>query len=186
VVRTLSELDLASIAELYRDRLPAFSAGTSIFIDKTLDNIWYAGLISLALPRARFIHVNRNPVDTCLSCFSQLFSSDVPYAYDLGDLGNYYRCYTELMDHWTRFIPPDRMIEVRYEDLVADPDAQARRLAAFCDLSWDPACLDMRTNRRPVRTASAAQVRRPIYKSSVDRWRLSDAHLRPLLEALQA
>ena len=182
----LSAPDLGFLASLYGHRLPAAPPGVSTVVDKSLDNIWYAGLIHMALPRARFIHVVRNPVDTCLSCFSNLFTKTVPYAYDLAELGGAYRCYEALMDHWRGFIAADRMIEVRYEELVADPEVQARRLVGFCDLAWTPNCLDMQNNRRPVRTASAAQVRRPIYTTSVERWRLTDDAIRPLLDALQA
>ena len=183
---SLSTPDLSLVARLYLDRLPAIPPGVSTVIDKSLDNIWYAGLIHLALPRARFIHVVRNPVDTCLSCFSKLFTTDIPYTYDLAELGHAYRCYESLMDHWKGYIAADRMIDLRYEDLVADPNGQARRLLSFCDLSWDANCLDVQYNRRPVRTASAVQVRRPIYTTSVDRWRFTNDAIRPLLDALQA
>lgn len=154
--------------------------------DKMPANFRYAGLIHLAFPKARLIHVSRDPIDTCLSCFGTLFTDGNYFAYELGELGRYYRAYQEVMAHWRRVLPEGTMLEVRYEDLVTDFEPQARRIVDFCGLAWDPACLAFHQTDRPVRTASFAQVRQPIYQSSVGRWRPSDALLRPLLEGLAA
>jgi tetratricopeptide (TPR) repeat protein len=154
--------------------------------DKMPGNFAYAGLIHLILPNARIIHTRRDPVDTCLSCFSILFASGNPQTYDLAELGRYYRAYSALMEHWRDVLPPGVMLEVQYEDLVADTERQARRIVRHCGLEWDDACLDFRAAQRPVWTASAAQVRRPIYHSSVGRWRRYSAFLTPLLQALEA
>ena len=152
--------------------------------DKMLPNFLYAGLIHLVFPKARIVHVMRDPVDTCLSCFAEEFPAGAPYLFDLGELGRYYRAYAELMDHWRKVLPPEVMLEVRYEDIVVDLESQARRLVKHCGLAWNAACLSFETSTRPVWTASAAQVRRPIYRSSVGRWRPPADELAPLLRGL--
>jgi hypothetical protein len=127
-------------------------------------------------------------MDTCFSCFSQLFIKDesVPYSYDLGELGRRYRAYERLMAHWRTVLPEETMLEVRYEDLVVDVEGQARRILAHCGLEWDARCLNFHRTERWVKTASNSQVRRPIYQSSVGRWRPYAAFLRPLLKELGA
>jgi hypothetical protein len=147
-------------------------------------NFYFVGLIHLALPQARIIHVMRDPVDTCVSCFSKLFSAAQDHTYDLAELGRYYARYARLMAHWRRVLPPGRMLEVRYEGVVADLDGEARRIIAHCGLDWDPRCLAFHRTERPVRTASATQVRQPIYRSAVGRWRAYAPDLAPLLAEL--
>ena len=154
-------------------------------VDKMPANFTCVGLIRLILPNAKIIHVSRDPVDTCLSCFSKLFSGDQPFSYDLAELGRYYRAYQGLMAHWRATLPPGVMLEVEYEALVRDFPSWARAIIAHCDLPWDPACLEFHKTARPVHTASLVQVRQPIYRSSVGRWRPDEALLRPLLEALK-
>jgi tetratricopeptide (TPR) repeat protein len=153
--------------------------------DKMPSNYYFAGLIHLALPNAKIIHSVRDPVDTCVSCFSKLFSAEQNHTYNLGELGRYYKRYERLMAHWHRVLPSGRILDVRYEDVVADLEAQARRIIAHCQLPWDDRCLSFHQTNRPVRTASATQVRRPIYKDSVGRWRVYEEHIGPLLTALE-
>jgi hypothetical protein len=154
--------------------------------DKMLANFHFVGLIHLILPQARIIHVVRDPVDTCLSCFSKLFSFEQRFTYDLGELGRFHRSYQRLMAHWRAIVPAHVLLEVHYERLVADLGTEARRIVAHCGLPWDDACLAFHETSRPVRTASVAQVRLPIYQGSVGRWRPDAALLRPLLEGLGA
>ena len=168
----------------YVAALCPLAPGAARIIDKLPGNFLHVGLIRLILPNARIIHVVRDPVDTCLSCFSKLFSGEQPFSYDLAELGRYYRAYQRLLAHWRTVIPPYIMLEVQYEALVADFEPEARRLVAHCGLDWDPACLEFYNTARPVRTASMVQVRQPIYRGSVGRWRPDAALLRPLLEAL--
>ena len=144
----------------------------------------FSGLIAMAFSNAKIIHCRRNPIDTCLSCFSKYFVSGQRFSYDLFELGQYYRAYERLMMHWHDILPPDRFIEVHYEDVVADIGAETRRLIDFLDINWDPALLSFHDNRRSVRTASANQVRQPIYSSSVERWRPYEKELAPLFNAL--
>lgn len=152
--------------------------------DKLPANFRFAGLIHLALPEARIIHVRRDPADTCVSCFATLFTAGQPFAYDLGELGRYYRAYEALVAHWRAVLPESAMLEIRYEDIVVDLEREARRIIAFCGLDWNPACLAFHATERPVRTASAAEVRQPIYQSSIGRWRSYGKELGPLFAAL--
>jgi tetratricopeptide (TPR) repeat protein len=152
--------------------------------DKMPSNFALLGVIALTLPNARIIHTCRDPIDTCLSCFSTLFMADQPCSWDLGELGRYYRGYAQLMAHWRRALPPGMMLDVQYEDLVADFEPQARRIIAHCGLEWDDACLTPQKASRPVVTASSAQVRQPIYRTSVGRPRPSPEVLQPLLDGL--
>lgn len=166
-------------------RARSAAAGAARIVNKLPGNFQYAGLIHLALPNARIIHVRRDPLDTCFSCFSLLFAFDhQPFSYDLGDLGRYYRAYAALMAHWRRVLPPGAMLEVRYEDLVDDLEGQARAIVDHCGLAWQDACLAFHENRRPVRTASLYQVRQPIFRTSVGRWRPYRRFLEPLITAL--
>jgi hypothetical protein len=153
--------------------------------DKMPSNYYFAGLIHLALPNAKIIHSMRDPVDTCISCFSKLFSAEQNHTYDLGEIGRYYRRYQQLMAHWRDVLPTGRILDVRYEDIVADLEGQARRIIEYCGLPWDERCLAFHKTERPIRTASATQVRRPIYKSAVGRWRAYQDQINPLLEALK-
>jgi tetratricopeptide (TPR) repeat protein len=183
-VPALDATAIRAIGSRYVERLRALAPETPYVTDKMPSNFFFVGLIHLALPRARIIHVMRDPVDTCVSCFSKLFSAAQDHTYDLAELGRYYARYARLMAHWRRVLPPDRMLEVRYEDVVADLDGETRRIIAHCGLDWDPRCLAFHRTERPVRTASATQVRRPIYRSAVGRWRVYAPYLAPLLTEL--
>jgi len=149
-------------------------------------NFFYLGLIHLMAPGARIIHSRRNPMDTCLSNFTRLFNHTMEFAYDLGELGRYYRRYRRLMDHWSTVLPEGTVLEVDYEAVVEDLEGQARRMIDHLGLPWDDACLAFHRNPRPVQTASIAQVRRPIYRSSLERWRAYEKDLGPLVSALGA
>jgi tetratricopeptide (TPR) repeat protein len=159
--------------------------GAARITDKMPSNYYFAGLIHLAVPNATIIHTIRDPVDTCLSCFSKLFAAEQNHTYDLGELGRYYQRYERLMGHWRAVLPAGRILDVRYEDVVADLEGQARRIIAHCGLPWHDRCLSFHETDRPVRTASATQVRQPIYTSAVGRWRVYEEQLGPLLRALE-
>ena len=178
-------LEIRALGNDYLRRVSAAAGEASFITDKSTVNFTAVGLIYMAIPGARFIHCLRDPIDTCLSCFSKLFSADVPFAFDLGELGRYYAAYERVMAHWRDVLPLGAMLEVRYEDMVADLEGQSRRILDYCGLPWDPAVLDFHRSGRPVRTASLRQVRQPIYRSSVGRWRPDEAVLRPLTEALK-
>ncbi|QGM45152.1 tetratricopeptide repeat-containing sulfotransferase family protein [Methylocystis heyeri] len=177
----LRELGARYVAGIGRNAPP----GVLRITDKTPDNFRFIGLIRLALPNARIIHVRRDPLDTCFSCFSRLFAGDLGYIYDLGELGRYYRAYEKLMAHWRAALPKGAMLEVQYEEAVADLESFARGIVDFCNLDWDPRCLDFHRQERLVRTSSLMQVRQPIYNSSIGRWRAYEAFLGPLIQALE-
>jgi Sulfotransferase family len=180
----LDSRDLDELGRLYVSSVSKLAPWAARITDKMPANFRYAGLIHLMLPRARIIHCRRDPADTCLSCYSTHFGGSLRWSYDLRDLGRYYRSYARVMAHWRRVLPPGRMLEVRYEDVIADLEGQARRLVEHCGLEWEDACLAFHENRRPVHTASIAQVRRPLYASSVGRWRHYEKHLGPFFDAL--
>jgi tetratricopeptide (TPR) repeat protein len=183
-VRSMTDEAFRRMGAEYVAALQTLSPSTARIVDKTPSNFLYLGLIHLILPNARIIHVQRDPVDTCLSCFSKLFWGEQPFSYDLAELGRYYRSYQRLMAHWRAILPADVMLEVKYEAMVQDFETQARRIVAHCGLQWDSACLQFYKTSRPVQTASMVQVRQPIYHTSVGRWRPDAALLRPLMEGL--
>jgi tetratricopeptide (TPR) repeat protein len=184
-VLTLSPEEIGKLGASYLQKATASMPATAErFTDKMVTNLLYVGLIHLVLPNARIIHARRDPIDTCLSCFTQFFVEGHHYANDLGELGRYYRACEQVASHWQRVLPAGAMLEVQYEEVVADSEAQARRIVEYCGLEWDAGCLAFHKVERAVRTASATQVRQPIYRSSVGRWRAYQDRLQPLLEAL--
>jgi tetratricopeptide (TPR) repeat protein len=180
----LSGQELQQLAARYLAEIIPLAPTAARIVDKTLSHFLYAGLIHLALPQARIIHAVRDPIATCLSCFSKLFTSGQLYSYDLAELGRLYRHYRALMDHWHRVLPPGRILDVRYEDVVADLAGQSRRLIAHCGLDWDERCLAFHKTERPVLTASAVQVRQPLYREALGRTRHYANHLAPLFAEL--
>ncbi|HEX4095484.1 MAG TPA: sulfotransferase, partial [Caulobacteraceae bacterium] len=173
-----------AIGEAYARRLHALAPGAERIVDKTLSNLRFLGLVHAALPQARMVHVRRNAVDVCMSCYSRLFGGDQPFAYDLGELGRYHVAVDRLMRRWRDVLPDGALLELEYEALIADPEGQARRLLKHCGLDWDPGCLEFHRTDRQVRTSSAAQVRRPLYSAAVGASRVYERHLGPLFEAL--
>ena len=175
---------LQRMAHAYIARLPTLAGGKIRVVDKLPGNFFRIGLIRMILPNAKIIHTMRDPVDTCVSCYSKWFTSSHDYSYNLAELGRYYSRYSELMDHWRSVLPCGAMLDVSYEDVVNDLEGQARRLIDYCGLAWDDRCLSFHKTSRPVKTASAVQVRRPLFRSSLQRWRRYEADLGPLLQEL--
>jgi tetratricopeptide (TPR) repeat protein len=176
---------LGEIGARYLDSVGRLGPKARRISNKMPANFRLAGLIHLALPGAHIIHSRRDPIDTCLSSFEREFSkNNQNFTYDLAELGRYYRAYDDLMAHWDAVLPPGTILDVQYEELVADFEPQARRIVAFCGLEWDERCLAFHRTERPVQTASAAQVRQPLYRSSVGRWHSAKHLLRPLLDEL--
>ncbi|MGF1502836.1 MAG: sulfotransferase [Paracoccaceae bacterium] len=171
---------LAGFGAAYARQVGAEAGAAVRITDKQPLNFLHLGLIALLLPRSRIVHCVRSPLDTCLSCYFQRFTSGQDYAFDLAWLGEVYRGYLEHMAHWRKVLPLP-VYELAYERMVAEPAAETRRLLAFLELPWDPACLDPDRSERPVLTASKWQVRQPIYRSSVRRSERYRPHLGPLL-----
>ncbi len=160
------------------------TAGGRLYLtDKMPFNFRFLPAINAALPNARIVHVRRNPLDVAYSCFATYFVDDVPFSYDLEELGRYYGAYERLMTAWKRIVPQAQILEVQYEELVADVDAQTRRVLAFCGLEWDEAVLRFYESRHPVRSASQTQVRRPLYVTSVGRGATVKSELEPFERA---
>jgi tetratricopeptide (TPR) repeat protein len=176
---------LRILGRAYMDHVSRVAPGASYITDKMPANYRCLALIRLMLPDARIIHSVRDAMDTCFSCYALRFRSGHEYSYDLGMLGRHYLRYRQLMQHWYQVLGAGRILNVRYEDTVADPEGEARRLLDGLGLAWDPACLRFYETERAVSTASVAQVRRPIYSSSVGRWRNFERHLAPLLDAVR-
>jgi tetratricopeptide (TPR) repeat protein len=186
ILGALSAPDFTAIGAAYERRigyLGGIGRAHRRVVDKTLPNFMQLGLIHLALPNARFIHARRNPVETCLSCFSKLLGT-ASFSFELGELGRYYAAYDALMAHWRAVLPAGVLLEVDYEAMVGDLPAQVRRLLAHCGLAWDPACLAFERNPRPVATASALQVRQPLYSGAVRRRRPAPELIAALMAAL--
>jgi tetratricopeptide (TPR) repeat protein len=174
-----TRLDFRRLGRTYVESVRPLTAGAARFTDKLPLNFLYAGLIALALPKAKLIHVTREPLDACYSIYKHHFKDAYPYSYDLQDLGRYFIAYRKLMDHWNA-VMPNRIYQVAYEDLVHDFERQCRRLLEHCELSWQDSCLRFHENQAPSTTASAEQVRRPIYSEAVGRWRRVATQLQPL------
>lgn len=171
------------LGRAYVETVGARAPGAARITDSLASNFQYIGLIHLALPQATILHCARNPIDTCLSCFKTYFAETPNCSDDLAGLGRYYRRYERLMHHW-RAMLPGRILDIPYEDLVADQEGTTRRILDFCKLPWEDACLTFFKTKRPVHAASIARVRRPIDTAAVRRWRHYEHHLAPLLEAL--
>ena len=175
-----SEAELQRLAAGYLDLLQRLSSGAARVIDKFPTNFFLLGMIRAVLPRARIIHMQRDPRDTGLSIYFQQFEAANTYANDLDDLAHYYGEYRRLMRHWSNTLPTDAVLHVPYERLVADPEAWSRRMVDFVGLPWDARCLDFHRTERTVVTASRWQVRQGMSTSSVGRWRSYEQHLGPL------
>lgn len=179
---TAGQADL--FAANYLAEIAASSGDAKKVTDKLLTNYFFVGLINLLFPHAKIINTKRDPIDTCLSAFTKLFKDDMPHSYDLAEIGRYYQQYDLLMDHWNRVLPAGVMMTSVYEDVVSDTEQSARKIIEFLGLPWNKKCLDFHKSSRPVKTASVAQVRKPIYKTAIKRWQKYGAGLQPLLDTL--
>jgi tetratricopeptide (TPR) repeat protein len=181
-----AQADLSAVGRMYLDSTRPRTGHTQHFIDKMPLNFFYAGIIRRALPGARIICLQRHPLDTIVSNYRQLFATGFAYYnynYDLLDTARYWLAFDALSRHW-RQVLGDSYLEVRYEDVVDDLEAQARRILKHCGLPWDPAVLAFHQNQAPVATASSVQVRQPLYRSSVARWRRLEGELSAVIELL--
>ncbi|HTC51943.1 MAG TPA: sulfotransferase [Steroidobacteraceae bacterium] len=185
LVRQSAEIDFAQLGRDYLARVRAAGITAARFTDKMPLNYLYCGLIHRALPRARIVHVRRHPMAACYAMFKTLFQDGYPFSYDLEELGRYYVAYERLMHHWqSRW--PGFMHELSYEALIADQRGESQRLLAFCGLGWEEACMQFQANAAPSTTASAVQVRRPLYDTAVAQWRNYARQLEPLRRQLLA
>ena len=193
-VERIKRVDSRALGRNYLRRLaeraaaqPSDKKDITRVIDKMPYNYLYVGAIHRALPDARIIQLQRDPMDSCLGLFKTHFKSgNAAFSYDLRDLERYFIAYSQLMDHWQKALPPGKMLTLRYEEIVEDLEGSVKRLLDFCDLAWDPACLDFHENPSPSTTQSALQVRQPLYRSAIGRWKHYETELADLAEGLGA
>ncbi len=172
------------LATDYLAYLHAHNPNAQKYVDKALSNYMWLGIIFLAFPNAKIIHSKRNPLDSCISAYQQIFQNYVQeFSYDLTELGAYYKAYDDMMTHW-HHVFPEKILDVQYENVVEDTEGQLRRILDFIDMPFDPRCLEYHKNQRFVFTASAGQINQPIYKTAVNKWKRYEKSLAPLVEAL--
>jgi hypothetical protein len=184
--KILAELDddyFARFGKQFIDDTRAYRGDAPYFIDKMPNNFFHIGMIRLILPNAKIIDARRNPMACCFSGYKQLFGEGQEFSYNLTDIGNYYRQYVKLMNHWDEVLP-GYVLRVQYEDVVDDLESQVHRILEFCELPFEDGCVDFYKTQRSIRTPSAEQVRQPIYKSGLEQWRNYDEWLAPLRDAL--
>ncbi len=174
---------LSTMAQRYLDDLDRVSETTPRVTDKLPFNFMHLGVIALLFPNARIIHCRRQPLDNCLSCYFTSFADQIRFANQLDTLGRYYLDYDRLMKHWHEVLPVE-IFDLQYETLIEDTEPTVRALIDHCGLPWEDACLSFHETQRAVRTPSRWQVRQPIYKGSMARWRNYESQLQPLVEIL--
>lgn len=184
LIRRSAQIDFTLLGERYTQAISRYNEGQIRLVDKTPLNFLYLGLIRLAMPEARVIHVRRHPVDSCYAIYKTLFRMGYPFSYSLQDVGRYYIAYRKLMAHW-RKLAPGSFLDVDYETLVENQETESRRIVDWCGLEWEPACLEFHRSTAPAATASAAQVRQPIYSTSVGKWRCYEKQLAPFVARLR-
>jgi tetratricopeptide (TPR) repeat protein len=185
LVALSATLDFDALGRDYLVRARAAYGGSARFVDKMPLNYLYCGLIRRALPNARIVHVVRQPLAVCYAMYKTLFKSGYPFSYDLQEIARYYSAYRRLMAHWQNTMP-GVIYDLKYEDLIADQAGETRKLLEYCGLEWEDDCLAFHRNPTPTTTASASQVRRPLYDSSVSQWRHYEAQLSELRDTLAA
>lgn len=183
VLADLGADELRQFGEQFIEETRIHRQGAPLFIDKMPNNFRHIGLIKLILPNAKVIDARRHPLSCCFSGFKQLFAEGQEFSYDLHDIGRYYRDYVDLMDHWDEVLP-GFVLRVQHEDVVADLEAEVRRMLDFCGLDFEEACLNYYETERNVRTPSSEQVRQPIFTDSLEQWRNFEPWLEPLFDAL--
>ena len=184
LIRRCGKIDFRDLGRAYTERIASYGIEGRRIIDKTPRNYLYLGLIALALPDSTVLHLRRDPMDVCYALFKNLFGAGCPFSYDLNDLGRYYLAYDTLMRHWREHLP-DAFLDIDYESVVFSQESVSRRIVDHCQLPWEPACLEFHRSAAPAATASAAQVREPIYARSVGMWRRYANELAPLARTLR-
>ena len=185
LVSLTKQLDFSKLGQAYIDSTRNNTGQSAHFVDKLPLNSLYVGLIHLALPSAKVIHVKRHPLDTCYAIYKQLFTNGYPFSYDLNELGQYYIAHHQLMQHWQDVLPEGAIYNIAYEDLLDDIENEAKLLMDHCQLPWQAQCIDFEKNTAPSTTASASQVRQGLYKTSQGKWRHFQQQLAPLKAQLE-
>jgi hypothetical protein len=183
VLADMSPADFLRLGERYLQSTRVFRTGKPFFIDKMPNNFRHLGLIQLILPNARVIDARREPMACCFGNLKQLFAAGQEFSYSIDDIAHYYRTYLELMAHWNEVLP-GKILTVHHEDVVADLEGSVRRILEFCDLEFEPACVEFYKTDRSVNTASSEQVRQPIFREGLGQWKHYEEWLEPLRRAL--
>ena len=183
ILSTLSKEEIKSLGKQYISETEFLRSNLPFFIDKMPNNFSHIGLIHLILPNAKIIDARRNPLDTCFSCYKQLFARGQMFTYDLNEIARYYINYVNLMDHWNEVLP-NKVYQVNYEDVVENQEKETRKLLAYCNLTFEEQCLKFYETKRAIKTASSEQVRQPIYKKSVHLWQHYEEYLDQLKQGL--
>jgi tetratricopeptide (TPR) repeat protein len=183
----LQEEDFAKLGILYSEKIKSLTndANKQFICNKTPNNYLHLGLIKLMLPNAKIIHVLRDPMDSCFSCYAKLFSENVNFTYSQEELGRYYARYRELMKYWENALPENSIYTIHYENLIANLETETKNLLNYVGVNFEEACLDFQNTQRKVNTASIAQVRKPLYTSSIARWENFSEGLQPLLDIVK-
>ena len=184
ILDSISKSESVELGEQYIKETQRLRSKSPYFIDKMPNNFSHVGLINLILPNSKIIDARRNPMDTCFSCFKQLFARGQAFTYDLQEIGRYYLSYIRLMDHWQKVLP-DKVYLVEYEKMISNQEEETKKLLKFCDLSFQENCLKFYENKRAVKTASSEQVRQPIYKRGINYWKNFEESLVDLKVSLQ-
>ena len=183
-IATLDANEFKRLGSKYIERTRRHRGDRPFFTDKNPNNFEHVGFLQMILPNAKIINARRHPLDSCYGSYKQLFAKGQPFTYDLVEIGEYYLQYQRIMDHWHDVLP-GKVLDVQYEDVVADLEGQVSRILEYCELEWQASCLKFHETSRAVKTASSEQVRRPIYLSSVNAWRHYEPHLGSLIEVLE-
>jgi len=181
--KELKKILNSNFQKKYIEFIKSFNTKNAKIIDKTLTNFWYLGFIKIIFPKAKIIHVSRNPKDNCLSIFENLFDYPEGWNYDQKELAEYYLIYKDLMEFWNNIFR-DSILNVRYEDVILDTEKKIKELISFCDLNWEDSCLDFHKNNNPIKTVSFNQANKPIYKSSIKKYELYEKELEVLFSKL--
>ncbi len=181
--KELKKILNSNFQKKYIEFIKSFNTKNIKIIDKTLTNFWYLGFIKIIFPKAKIIHVSRNPKDNCLSIFENLFDYPEGWNYDQKELAEYYLIYKDLMEFWNNIFR-DSILNVRYEDVILDTEKKIKELISFCDLNWEDSCLDFHKNNNPIKTVSFNQANKPIYKSSIKKYELYEKELEVLFSKL--
>lgn len=185
LIEFAASVDLAALANTYLTGSAPKHFSGEYFIDKLPLNFLYLGLIHQSMPKAKIIHIRRHPVASCFAMYRQWFRDIYPFSYDLSDLARYFIAYDNLMQFWENQLP-GAIHTIQYENIVAKPELEIRRVLSFCELPWEDKVLAFQDNLSPSTTASALQIRQPIHNKSAERWRYFSHHLEPLLQALES
>jgi len=183
VLAQMSAADLRRLGEKYLADTRVYRTGKAHFIDKMPNNFRHIGLLHLMLPNAKIIDARREPMACCFGNLKQLFAQGQEFTYSIEDIARYYRTYLDLMRHWETVLP-GRVLRVQHEDVVDDLEGSVRRLLDFCELEFEPACVEFHKTERSIRTASSEQVRQPIYREGLEQWRHFEPWLGTLRDAL--